>query len=119
MLFFLKNLFIPAIRLSADASQRGPLWPGDLPHVATVPTGISFAALNILAANDNATDATLRVWIGTDATPSQADLVEPGVVIGGKGRYEDSVRIASPPSIGQLCHCAGSAEANRVAGILS
>lgn len=64
--------------------------------VATVPTGISFAALNILAANDNATDATLRVWIGTDATPSQADLVEPGVVIGGKGRYEDSVRIASP-----------------------
>lgn len=69
---------------------------GSVQLAATVPVGISFAALNILAANDNAADATLRIYIGTGLSPDPADLVEPNVVISGKGRYEDSVRVASP-----------------------
>lgn len=69
---------------------------GTVQLAATVPAGIAFAALNILAANDTSSDATVRIWITLDPTPNQVDLVEPGVVVASKGRYEDSVRIASP-----------------------
>lgn len=69
---------------------------GTIQLAATVPTGISFTALNILAANDTASDVTLRIWIGVGTTPNPVDLVEPGVIIASKGRYEDNVRVASP-----------------------
>jgi len=72
------------------------LTDGSVQLVGTIPNTGTFSSINLLAANDTTQDISLRVWIGTDATPSQVDLVDPQAIVPGKGRYEDTVRITSP-----------------------
>ena len=54
----------------------------------TVPAGVQFATVQLIAANNDASDATMKVAVGTSAIPGVGDYIEHGVVVPSKGNYE-------------------------------
>lgn len=66
---------------------------GNAQTLLDIPGTVLWGSLNIVAANDNIASSSIVVHISDNAVPGNIDLVEPGAVIPGKGRYELSCRL--------------------------
>lgn len=70
---------------------------GEIQEVGVIPgSNGSYAMLNVLAVNRQGTEAPLEVWLSTEATPGDVDLVEPGARLPASGgSYEMVGRVVS------------------------
>ncbi len=66
---------------------------GAVQTLLDIPGSVLWGSLNIVAANKSGDSAPISVHISDNATPADIDLVEPGAVIPGNGRYELSCRL--------------------------
>lgn len=65
--------------------------------IYTAPSNLDFATVNISLCNLGSGDATVRVAIGTSATPSPQDYIEYGAIIPGNGGIlERTCMVVSP-----------------------
>lgn len=70
---------------------------GEIQEVGVIPgSNGAYAMLNILAVNRQGTEAPLEIWLSSNATPADVDLVEPGARIPSSGgSYEMVGRVVS------------------------
>lgn len=69
---------------------------GNYVNPYTVPSGISFATININVCNTDANDTKVRIAISTSAAPSTADFIEKDVVVPASGVLERTCILVSP-----------------------
>ncbi|MBY0475370.1 MAG: hypothetical protein K2Q13_09985 [Nitrosomonas sp.] len=79
----------------------GKIWSGTLPNASNQDTGaaaagkIRTASINVV--NNGATDAHLKVYISTSASPTNADLIEAdNMLIPAHGIYKVTGEIVGP-----------------------
>lgn len=69
---------------------------GTIQKVATIPSNLTYASINILVSNPLAVIADTEVWISDATSPSTVDFIEPKAHIPAEGKLEIYARLVSP-----------------------
>lgn len=57
---------------------------------------MKWGSLNIVASNRGVSATPIKIYISSEETPNDIDIVEPGAFIPANGRYELSCRLIAP-----------------------